>query len=153
MEQTTTDTCEIINTRIFNTTREILFSAWTDPAQLAQWWGPRGFTNTFHTFELRPGGRWDFTMHDPEGRDFPNHCVFLEIIKPKRIVFKHLLPVHEFILTATFEDLGEKTRLTFYQRFETAEEVARLKSFIVNANEQNLDRLEALITNPVNPHV
>jgi uncharacterized protein YndB with AHSA1/START domain len=153
MEQTTLSSREIIHTRIFNTTREIVFSAWTDPAQLAQWWGPNGFTNTFHTFELRPGGRWDFTMHDSEGQDFHNQCVFIEITCPERIVFKHLLPVHEFILTATFEYFGEKTRLTFCQRFETAEEIARLKSFLINANEQNLDRLEALITNPVNPHV
>ena len=137
---------EIINTRVFNVPREVLFNAWEDPVLLAQWWGPNGFTNTFHEFNFSPEGAWKFTMHAPGGMDFDNACVFKEIVKPERIIFLHLLPVHEFLLTATFEDLNGKTKLTFRQLFDTAEEVQRIRKFIIEANEQNLDRLEALVS-------
>jgi uncharacterized protein YndB with AHSA1/START domain len=136
---------EIVNTRTFNVSREVLFNSWEDPELLAQWWGPNGFTNTFHDFEFRPGGTWKFTMHAPNGADFYNTSIFKEIVKPERIVFLHLLPVHEFLLTAVFEDLGDKAKLTFRQLFDTVEEVHRFGKFITEANEQNLDRLEALV--------
>jgi uncharacterized protein YndB with AHSA1/START domain len=137
---------EVINTRVFNTSRDVLFHAWEDPAQLAQWWGPNGFTNTFYEFNFKAEGTWKFTMHAPGGDEFHNTSIFKEIVKPERIVFLHLLPVHEFLLTATFEELEGKTKLTFRQLFDTAEECQRIKPFITEANEQNLDRLEALVS-------
>jgi uncharacterized protein YndB with AHSA1/START domain len=136
---------EIVSTRLIPFTREEIFRAWTDPSLLAQWWGPGGFTNTFREFDLRPGGSWRFTMHAPNGDDFENECVFVEIANPGRIVFDHLEPVHWFRLTATFEPQGEKTLLTFHMLFETAEEVERIRQYVVPANEQNLDRLEAVL--------
>jgi uncharacterized protein YndB with AHSA1/START domain len=138
---------EIVNVRVFNAPRELLFNAWADPEQLKQWWGPNGFTNTFHEFDFRPGGTWKFTMHSPEGEDFLNTCIFEKIEKPARIVFRHLLPMHKFQLTATFEVLEGKTKLTFHQVFETVEECERIKKYVVEANEQNLDRLEKVISN------
>lgn len=137
----------IINTRVFNAARETVFEAWSDPEQLAQWWGPNGFTNTFHEFDFKPEGIWKFTMHSPDGKDFVNTSVFEIIEKPERIVFQHLLPMHKFQLTATFESLGNKTKLTFHQLFETAEECEKVKKFVEVANEQNLDRLEAVVLN------
>ena len=54
------------NSRVFDAPRERVFRAWTDPEHLKQWWGPKGFTNTFHEFDMRPGGHWRFVMHaDP----------------------------------------------------------------------------------------
>jgi uncharacterized protein YndB with AHSA1/START domain len=141
---------EIINTRIFNLPYEVVFDAWANPELLAQWWGPKGFTNTFHEFDFRPGGTWKFTMHSPDGQGFVNTCIFEEIIKPERIVFKHLLPVHIFWLTATFEKVNGSTKLTFRQLFETAEECNHIKEFVIQANEQNLDRLETVIYNNLN---
>lgn len=85
-------------------------------------------------------------MHSPAGMEFLNTCIFEEIAKPDRIVFKHLLPVHVFWLTATFEKVDNNTKLTFRQLFETAEECKRIKEFVIPANEQNLDRLEAMIS-------
>jgi uncharacterized protein YndB with AHSA1/START domain len=70
---------EIINVRVFNVPREALFNAWEDPQVLAQWWGPKDFRNTFHEFEFKPGGTWNFTMHSPGGQDFLNTCVFEEL--------------------------------------------------------------------------
>ena len=137
---------EIVNVRVFNAPREVVFNAWADPEQLSQWWGPKDFRNTFHEFNFKPGGTWKFTMHGPDGNDFVNTSIFETIEKPERIVFKHLLPVHVFWLTATFENVNDKTKLTFRQLFETAEECNRIKKFVIEANEQNLDRLESLIS-------
>ena len=137
---------EIINIRVFHAAPEIVFNAWADPELLAQWWGPKDFRNTFHQFDFKVGGTWEFTMHSPDGKDFVNTSIFEEIVQDKRIVFKHLLPVHVFWLTATFENIEGNTKLTFRQLFETAEECERIKKFVEVANEQNLDRLEALIS-------
>ena len=85
-------------------------------------------------------------MHGQDGIDYQNKSVFKEIVKPERIVFQHLKPMHRFEVTAMFEDLGDQTKLTFRQLFETVEECDRVRGFIVDANEQNLDRLEAVIS-------
>ena len=60
---------EIAITRLFNAPRELLWKVWTEPKHIAQWWGPKGFTNTIHKMEVKPGGRWDFIMHGPDGVD------------------------------------------------------------------------------------
>ncbi len=136
---------EIVNTRLFGVSREALFEAWSNPKVLAKWWGPKGFTNTFHEFCFEPGGTWRYDMHAPNGTDFPNKSVFVEIKRPERLVLDHLEPVHKFRATATFEAVGDKTKLTFKMAFATAEEVSKLKNFIYHANEENFDRLEAAI--------
>ena len=68
-EATATLCREIVSIRVFDFPRELVFNAWTDPEHLVHWWGPKGFTNTFHEFDLRPGGIWRFVMHGPDGRD------------------------------------------------------------------------------------
>lgn len=133
---------EIVSTRVFNAPRELVFKAWTDPNHLAQWWGPKGFKNTFHEFNLKPGGDWRFVMHGPDGVDYPNHSVFIEIVSPERIVFDHLSD-HKFRVTATFTEQASKTQVTFRMHFESATECAKVKKFVIEANEQNLDRLES----------
>ena len=57
----------IVTSRVINAPRHLVFRAWTDPVSPARWWGPKGFTNTFHEFDLRPGGVWRFVMHGPDG--------------------------------------------------------------------------------------
>jgi uncharacterized protein YndB with AHSA1/START domain len=116
--------------------------AWTDPAHLVHWWGPTGFTNTFHEFDPRPGGVWRFVMHGPYGADCANESVFVEVVKPERIVFQHVSGP-PFQLTATFAAHGGGTRLTMLMRFETAAECDKVERFAAEANEQNRDRLEA----------
>jgi uncharacterized protein YndB with AHSA1/START domain len=138
-------TNESVHARIISAPREIVFNAWTTPELLAQWWGPKGFTNTFQEFNLRPGGYWKFIMHGPDGVDYPNTCIFVEISSPERIVLRHVSLVHHFQITADFEDLKGKTGLTFCQRFETVEELERVKEFVVPANEENLDRLAEVV--------
>jgi len=131
---------EIVTTRVFRATRMTVFAAWTDPEQLKLWWGPRGFTNTFHVCEMRAGGLWSYTMHGPGGKDYPNESRFVEITPPERIVIEHTSHPR-FQLTATFEEFGGNTKLTFRQLFESASVRDGIERFAVQGNEENLDRL------------
>jgi len=125
------DPRSIIGTRVLDAPRELVFSVWTDPKHLAQWWGPDGFTTTTHAFDFRPGGVWRFVMHGPDGRDYQNRIIFDEIVPPERIVYRHdggedVEPV-QFAQTVTFEDFGNgQTRLIWHGTFPSAEERARV---------------------------
>jgi uncharacterized protein YndB with AHSA1/START domain len=104
----------IVGTREFDAPRALVFSAWTDPKHLAQWWGPYGFTTTTSSFDFRPGGVWRFVMHGPDGRDYQNRITFEEIVAPERIVYRHgggddVEPV-QFRTTIILEDLGSHPR-------------------------------------------
>lgn len=132
---------EIVSQRLNNAPRDKVFRAFSDPTLLATWWGPNGFTNTIHEFDLRPGGKWRLTMHGPNGADYENESVFREVMAAERIVFTHLEPVHRFEMAMSFEERGSQTALTWRMRFESAEECAKVRPFIEAANEQNLDRL------------
>lgn len=131
---------EIISTRVFAASPDRLFQAWTDPAILALWWGPKGFKNIFEVFEPRPGGAWKFVMHGPDGTDYKNESVFRELDKPARIVLDHISSPR-FRVVATFVPEADKTKLTFRMIFETADMRDRVKSVVVEANEENFDRL------------
>ncbi|CAH1194266.1 hypothetical protein PAECIP111892_01521 [Paenibacillus auburnensis] len=135
---------EVMNSRQFNYPLERVFAAWTTPEQLARWWGPKGFTNTFNEFDFRPGGQWRFVMHGPDGKDYPNHSEFVEIVPHERIVIRHL-NAPEFEATATFEHSDGKTTLTFRQVFKKPEVVEQARTFLQEANEQNFDRLNDLL--------
>lgn len=131
---------EVRTTRVINTSRERVFAAWTDPDQLKRWWGPNGFTNTFHRFELKPEGLWEFTMHGPPG-DFNNTCVFKRIEAPGYLEFDHLKEMHFYKAMVTFTEVPEGTRIEWIMRFDTVEELEPIKSFIAQANEENMDKL------------
>jgi len=133
---------QIVNTRTLDVPREKVWRAWSDPRHLAQWWGPNGFTNTFQEFQQKPGGHWIYVMHGPDGKDYKNHSVFLEVTPPERIAFDHFSGP-QFCGVATFEANGEQTRVTFQQIFPSAADAERWKPLCLPANEQNLDRLEA----------
>ena len=133
---------ELVTSRVIDAPRERVFRAFSDPSHLAQWWGPKGFTNTFHEFDLRPGGAWRFIMHGPDGGNYPNESVFVEVVEPERVVFQHVSAPH-FEMTITFAEEGGKTRIGWRQMFNSAGERERIARLAVEANEQNLDRLEA----------
>jgi uncharacterized protein YndB with AHSA1/START domain len=143
---------EIVTTRILDNPRELVFKAWTSPEHLINWWGPKGFKNTFHEFNLIPEGDWKFTMHGPNGDDFFNHSVFEEIVINERVVFRHLT-THFFRVVTTFEDTNGKTKLTFKMQFESKEECEKVKLYAVEANEQNIDRLEEELANMTLPQL
>ncbi len=131
---------ELATSRVVPAPRERVFRALSDPARLARWWGPKGFTNTFHEFDLRPGGRWRFDMHGPDGARYPNESVFVEVAPPERVVIRHVSGPH-FELTIALEERAGATTVDWRQRFDTADECRRIARFAVQANEENLDRL------------
>src|SRR5579863_9975428 len=121
---TDTSDRELVFTRLFDAPVGVVFEVWTNPAHLPHWWGPYGFTTTIHSMDLRPGGVWRLTMHGPDGRDYHNRLVFIEIDKPHRLVYKHepepgSEPVN-FEVTVTFENDNGKTHLTMRMLFPTA---------------------------------
>jgi len=139
-----TDVPEMVITRILNAPRDLVFRIWTEPEHIKHWWGPNGFTNTISKMEFRPGGVWEFVMHGPDGTDYTNVNEFIEIIRPEKIVLKHVLnPV--FTMTVTFEDTGDnKTILTIRNRFESREvfDNAVEKYGAAVGLKQNVDRME-----------
>ncbi len=135
---------DIVTTRILDASPERVFTAWSDPDLLARWWGPEGFTNSFQEFDLKPGGQWHFTMHGPDGMDFQNQSVFVEVTAPERMVFDHVSGPH-FRVIATFEKVDSRTLLTFRMRFSTVAEREAIKRFALEGNEHTFDRLAALL--------
>ncbi len=122
-----------------------VFAAFEQPVCLAQWWGPDGFTNTFEQFEFKPGGRWVFVMHGPNGVDYPNENVFREIEPGARIVIEHVgKPWYKLTVTLTARGV-DQTHLAWVQEFESPEFAAKMRPLCEPANEQNLNRLESVI--------
>jgi len=123
------DPRSIVGTRVLDAQRELVFSMFSDPKHLAQWWGPDGFTTTTSAHEFRAGGVWRFVMHGPDGRDYQNRVTYDEIVPPERIAYRHgggdVEPV-QFKTTIIFEDLGGKTKITWHGVFPSAAERARV---------------------------
>lgn len=136
----------VSNERVIAAAPEKIFAAFEQPDHLSRWWGPVGFTNTFERFEFTPGGRWIFVMHAPNGADFPNESVFREIVPNTRLVIEHVAkPWYRLTITLTPRDGGGQTHLSWVQEFESAEFAAKMRPLCQTANEQNLDRLEAIL--------
>ncbi|MEO7933184.1 MAG: SRPBCC family protein [Chthoniobacterales bacterium] len=136
--------CQLVSYRVLNASRQRVFRAFAEPEHLARWWGPNGFRSTLHRFEFRPGGRWELTLHGPDGTDYKNEYFAVEIVEPERIVINHPDPAHEFQLIVTLAEEGEhQTRLKWRQVFASSEHFGEIQSFVTEANEQVLDRLEA----------
>lgn len=136
---------EISAVRVFDAPRELVWKVWTDPDHIAHWWGPKGFTNTIHKMDVRPGGVWEFIMYGPDGVNYPNKIVYLEVKKPERLVFDHGEPGGSsyFRVTVTFEDQNGKTKLSWHGLFNTAAERDYVieKHGAVEGLKQNLDKL------------
>lgn len=141
---------ELTITRIIDAPRELVFKAWTDPKHLAQWWGPKGFTNPVCEVDARPGGALWIVMRAPDGAEYPMKGVFREIVEPERLVFTyiavdeaghHLL---EGLTTVTFAEHDGKTRLTVHSRAVglVAQAVHMLEGMDAGWT-QSIDRLEA----------
>ncbi|MBN3885430.1 MAG: SRPBCC domain-containing protein [Nostoc sp.] len=124
---------EIVITRIFNAPRELVFQVWTDPKHVAQWWGPKGFTTRVTELDLRPGGKWRYVMIGPDGTEYPVKGVFREIVPLERIVtsdefdegFEKIVNAdlpRGIVMTAIFEDLAGKTKLTLQIMHESVED-------------------------------
>lgn len=136
---------EIKITRIYDAPVKAVWDAWTDPKQVAQWWGPRGFTLTTHSKDLRPGGTWAYTMHGPDGTDYPNKTKYYEVEKYSRLVYDHggnddRPPM--FRVTVTFAELKGRTKMEMTMSFATPEIAEESRKFIKKAGgDSTWDRL------------
>jgi uncharacterized protein YndB with AHSA1/START domain len=122
--------------RIYDAPVKMVWDAWADPKQAAQWWGPRGFTITTHAKDLRPGGYWHYTMHGPDGTDYENKTIYHEVVKHSRLVYDHggnddRPPL--FRVTVTFEEHRGGTKMDMTMALPTAEAAADTKKFIKGA--------------------
>ena len=118
---------ELFLSRIYDAQVKQVWDAWVDPHQVAQWWGPRGFTITTVRKDVRAGGDWLYTMHGPDGVDYPNHTHFLEVDRYQRLVYDHggfedKPPL--FRVRVSFTDLNGKTKMDMTMAFATAEQAA-----------------------------
>jgi len=133
--------------RVLSSPPRKVFAAFEQPDRLAQWWGPIGFTNTFEQFDFKPGGRWVFVMHGPNGANYANESVFREIQPDTRIVIEHVVKPW-YRLTVTRTARGDQTHLPWDPEFESPEVAAKFRPFrplSATANEQNLNRLQSLL--------
>ena len=144
---------EFIITREFDAPRELVFQAWIDPKHLAQWWGPKGFTNPVCEWDARPGRNIYVVMRAPNGVDYPMGGEFREIVAPKRVVFTsgaldekgNLL--FEFLHNVTFVGRNGKTILAIRSRVvkTTAGANKYIGGFEAGMT-QSLERLAAYLT-------
>lgn len=139
---------ELVFTRTYDAPRSLVFKMWTTPEHIAQWWGPTGFRTTIHEMSVKPGGVWRFIMHGPDGVDYKNRVVFLEVMEPERLVYKQGSeegpePVN-FQVTVTFAEEGRKTALTMRMLFpsKTALDFVVNKYGAVEGAKQTLGRLK-----------
>ena len=146
MAQANPPSAALSTERVLSANRRVVFAAFANPDSLAQWWGPSGFTNTFEKFEFKPGGRWVFVMHEPNGANYANESVFREIQPDARIVIEHVVKPW-FRLTVTLTARGDQTHLAWVQAFESPAVAEQMRLVCEPANEQNLDRLESLLAN------
>ncbi len=136
---------EITLTRVYDAPLQSVWEAWTVPEEVAQWWGPRGFTITHHSRDLRTGGHWHYTMHGPDGTDYENSTQYLEVVPQQRLVYDH--GGHRdrpalFRVTALFTEQGGRTRLDLSFALATPEAAEEMRGFIRKAGgEGTWDRL------------
>lgn len=128
---------EIQITRIYNAPVKLVWEVWTDLKHVEKWWGPRGFTLTTKSKDFRPGGKWIYTMHGPDGVDYPNITTYHEIEKYKKLVYDHGGNEERqklFTVTVTFQEQKGKTLMTMTSTLPTAMEAEAMKQFIKDAN-------------------
>jgi uncharacterized protein YndB with AHSA1/START domain len=143
--------------RVLDAPRDLVFKAWTDPKQLAQWWGPAGFTSSRCEVDSRPGGHMVIQMHAPDGAVYCWTSTFRQIDAPKRIVFTSSVAdvdgelLFEGLHTVTFEEQSGKTRLAVHSLVHAVTPVGaeKLKG-MPEGWSQTLERLANVVTTASN---
>lgn len=140
----------IVITRIVHAPRERVWKAFTTAEALAHWWGPSGFSITTTHFDFQVGGTWVFTMHGPDGRDYPNWIRFTRIDAPSRMDHDHGGDGDRVIFKAiiTLDELQGSTRVTLHSTFLTREQrdLVVKEYGAVEGGEQTLARLDQYLT-------
>lgn len=121
---------ELVITRVFDASRELVWRAWTEPEHFKKWWGPKAFTCPVSRMDVRVGGKYLWCMRGPDGKDYYSTGVYREIVPRSRLVYTdafadadgNVVPAShyglpgemplEMLVTVTFEEDGGKTRMT-----------------------------------------
>jgi uncharacterized protein YndB with AHSA1/START domain len=108
---------ELVLTRDIAAPRERVFAAWTDIRQASRWWAPHDVTPLSCEMDVRPGGAWRRRMRAHDGTVVTKWGVYREVAAPERLVFTYRTESAgvidaETLVTVTFADLGDRTRLT-----------------------------------------
>jgi uncharacterized protein YndB with AHSA1/START domain len=140
---------ELVLTRMINAPREQVFAAWTDPAKLNMWWGPHGFHTTTHEMDFRTGGHWRFTMHGPDGTDYPNLIRYTDIRTPEHLYYDQSdgkpQPDIAFKVEVSLSEEGSATCVTLRMICESAEQAEMMRKFgAIEGGTQTLERLQGL---------
>jgi uncharacterized protein YndB with AHSA1/START domain len=136
-------------TRVFAAPRELVWRAFTEPAMLAQWYGPNGFRTETEALNLRVGGEWRAAMIGPDGTRFPNNGTFLEVDPPSRLVRKisgkpeHVAAADDLVFRTVFEEVDGGTLLTHSVECVSAKaRDAKIRDYhAVEGGKQTLGRL------------
>jgi uncharacterized protein YndB with AHSA1/START domain len=140
---------EIIATRIFDASPELVFQAMTDPSLVPQWWGPRCLTTEVDQMDVRPGGLWRFINRELDGYEYAFHGVYHRVAPSEQLVYTlefEGMPGHVLLETITFEELEGKTKLTDQSVFQSVEDRdGMLMSGMEGGVLETLDRLAELL--------
>lgn len=127
----------------------LVWTAWTDPAHLPNWWGPEGFTCYTKEIDIRPGGLWRFTMIGPDGTEFPNRVRFVEMVPERRVDYvidDDGGPFPAFAGRVTFSAEPGGTRVVMHSRFESPMALADVEKYGAREGaESNLACLAAYV--------
>ena len=127
---------EIRLTRVYDAPVQAVWDAWTLPEQVAKWWGPRGFTLTTHSKDLRPGGHWRYTMHGPDGVDYPNIATYHVVEPHHRLIYDHGATDDRpplFHVTVTFTEANGRTTMELIFTLSSPEAAAEIATRIKQA--------------------
>ena len=125
----------IHSTRCLSAPIDRVYEAFANPQYLKEWWGPEGFTNTLHEFDLRVGGKWRLTMHGPEKGNYENAAVFTAVEPGKRVAWTRESQPY-FDMEVGFENVSDgQTVISFTIMFSTAEEYEKMIEISSQSNQ------------------
>lgn len=112
---------QIVQSREFAAPRARVWEAWTRPEHVDRWWGPDGFVTRTESMDVRPDGRWRYTMTGPDGIIYPNFVLYMDVSAPERLIYAHGSDegaAPHFHVTIIFEAIGaDRTRVTMTSLF------------------------------------
>lgn len=124
---------ELHLTRVYDAPVKMVWEVFTDPKHVGHWWGPRGFTLTTHSKDLKSGGHWNYTMHGPDGTDYENRTYYHEVEKHKKLVYDHGANENQpplFKVTVLFSESKGKTTMEMTMALKSEEAAKEIAKFI-----------------------
>lgn len=156
------DKKDLVITRVFNVPREKVWQAWTEPEQFMKWWGPKDFTAPVAELDVRVGGKYLAAMQAADGKKYLSTGIYKEVVPMEKLVWTdsfadekgNVVPASyygmgedfpmEMTVTITFEDQGDKTKLTLRHEGMPAGEDGEMASAGWN---ESLDKLATAVEN------